>query len=173
MSDKLNDKDLALIMAYVDGELDSSQKPAVEKLIAENTEAKKALGNFKLSSTVYKDYVSNIQSDSRGVAAKYESYLKKDQKKANFLEIIFQKPARNFIAYPIAAVFIFTLGFQMNNFIEKSITQETEQFRGVETQEEIYEKIEVLEAELADLRKQIETYKKEIEDLNRRFQEKN
>ena len=171
MSDKLNDKDLALIMAYVDGELDSSQKPAVEKLIAENTEAKKALGNFKLSSTVYKDYVSNIQSDSKSATVKYETYFKKE--KLGFLEAIFQKPMRNFIAYPIAAVFIFTLGFQMNNFLEKSVTQDTEQFRGIEKQDEISEKIAALESELADLKEQIESYKKEIEGLTKRLQEKN
>ena len=49
MQNKLDDKDLALIMAYVDGELDPSQKTSVEKLIASNPSAKAAFEDLKLS----------------------------------------------------------------------------------------------------------------------------
>ena len=67
MKSKLNYKDLALIMAYVDGELEASQKNSVEKLIASNPSAKAAFEDLKLSSTVYKGYVSDIQDDAKNI----------------------------------------------------------------------------------------------------------
>ena len=67
MNNKLNDKDLALIMAYVDGELAPSQKASVEKLIASNSDAKAAFEDLKLSSTVYEGYVSNIQDNAENI----------------------------------------------------------------------------------------------------------
>ena len=169
MKNKLDDKDLALIMAYVDGELDPSQKVSVEKLIASNPSAKAAFEDLKLSSTVYKGYVSDIQDDTKNI--RYESPSKKE--KTNYFQVIFQRPIRNFIAYPIAAVFIFSLGFQMNNIAFRGTIQDTEQFRGIEKQEEVSEKIQALESELADLKEQIESYKKEIDELTKRLQEKN
>ena len=169
MKNKLDDKDLALIMAYVDGELDPSQKTGVEKLIASNPSAKAAFEDLKLSSTVYKGYVSDIQDDTESI--RYKSPSKKE--KTNYFEIIFQRPVRNFIAYPIAAVFIFTLGFQMNSISLRGLDPDTEQFRGMEQQEEVIEKIEALEEEIAELKEQIEDYQKLIEDLNTRLQEKN
>ena len=169
MKSKLDDKDLALIMAYVDGVLDPSQKASVEKLIASNPSAKAAFEDLKLSSTVYKGYVSDIQDDTESI--RYKSPSKKE--KTNYFEIIFQRPVRNFIAYPIAAVFIFTLGFQMNSISLRGLDPDTEQFRGIEQQEEVIEKIEALEEEIAELKEQIENYQKQIEDLNKRLQEKN
>ena len=169
MKNKLDDKDLALIMAYVDGELDPSQKTGVEKLIASNPSAKAAFEDLKLSSTVYKGYVSDIQDDTKNI--RYESPSKKE--KTNYFQVIFQRPIRNFIAYPIAAVFIFTLGFQMNSISLRGLDPDTEQFRGMEQQEEVIEKIEALEEEIAELKEQIEDYQKLIEDLNTRLQEKN
>ena len=168
MKNKLDDKDLALIMAYVDGELDSSQKASVEKLIASNPSAKAAFEDLKLSSTVYKGYVSDIQDDAKNI--RYESSSKKE--KTNYFQVIFQRPIRNFIAYPVAAVFIFTLGFQMNSISLRGLDGDTEQFRGMEQQEEVKEKIEDLEEEIAELKEQIEDYQKQIEDLNKRLQEK-
>ena len=171
MKSKLDDKDLALIMSYVDGELEPSQKANVEELIANNPDAKASFEDFKLSGSVYKDYVSNIQVDNEAVKKKYESHFEKE--KTNYFKIIFQRPIRNFIAYPIAAVFIFSLGFQMNNIAFRGTIQDTEQFRGIEKQEEVSEKIQALESELADLKEQIESYKKEIDELTKRLQEKN
>ena len=167
MKNKLDDKDLALIMAYVDGELDPSQKTGVEKLIASNPSAKAAFEDLKLSSTVYKGYVSDIQDDTESI--RYKSPSKKE--KTNYFEIIFQRPVRNFIAYPIAAVFIFTLGFQINSISFKGLDPDPDQLRSAQ-QEEVKEKIEDLEKEIADLKEQIEGYQKQVEDLNKRLQEK-
>ena len=113
MSNKLNDKDLELIMSYVDGQLDSSETTKVEKLIAENKEAKLTYEDFKLSSNVYGDYVSSIKDNSDKLIAKNKNLLEKENK--NFFYNILQKPMRNFVAYPIAALFMFTIGFQMNS----------------------------------------------------------
>ena len=88
MKNKLDDKDLALIMAYVDGELDPSQKTSVEKLIASNPSAKAAFEDLKLSSTVYKGYVSDIQDDTKNI--RYESPSKK--RKQIIFKLFFKDP---------------------------------------------------------------------------------
>ena len=80
MSNKLEDKDLALIMSYVDGQLDPSKTAQVEKLISENTEAKAAFEDLKLSSNVYGDYVSSIKENSEKIIAKNRSLLEKENK---------------------------------------------------------------------------------------------
>ena len=61
MSKKLNDQDLALIMSYVDGQLGTSEKAKVEKMISDNIEAKVAFEDLKLSTSFYGDYVSSIK----------------------------------------------------------------------------------------------------------------
>jgi hypothetical protein len=164
MNNKLNDKDLALIMAYVDGELAPSQNTSFEKLIASNPDAKAAFEDLKLSSTVYKGYVSSIQDNAENI--RYEIPLKKE--KTNYFQIIFQKPIRNFVAYPVAAAFIFTLGFQMNSnyFIDliRSPDENTSQYRGIETKDEAEKKVEELE-------KEIEGYKEEIATLSKLLSE--
>ena len=38
-----------------------------------------------------------------------------EKTKTGFFDIIFKNPIRNFVAYPIAAVFMFVVGFQMNS----------------------------------------------------------
>ena len=156
MNNKLNDKDLALIMAYVDGELAPSQKASVEKLIASNSDAKAAFEDLKLSSTVYKGYVSNIQDNAENI--RYEIPSKKE--KTNYFQIIFQRPIRNFVAYPVAAAFIFALGFQMNTISFRGLEEDTSQYRGIEVKDEAEKKVEELE-------KEIEGYKEEIATLNK------
>ena len=78
MKSKLDDKDLTLIMAYVDGELEPSQRTSVEKLIASNPNAKAAFEDLKLSSAVYNGYVSDIQDDAKSI--RYEIPSKKEKK---------------------------------------------------------------------------------------------
>ena len=171
MSNKLKDKDLSLIMSYVDGQLDPSKTVQVEKLISENIEAKMAFEDLKLSSSFYGGYVSNIKENSEKIISKNKNLLEKGKK--SFLSTIFQKPIRNFIAYPIAAVFIFTLGFQMNSVSFRGIDQDNEQFRGIENSEDINERIKYLEKEVFELKAQIDNYIKEIEKLNKRLKENN
>lgn len=171
MSNKLNDKDLELIMSYVDGQLDSSETTKVEKLIAENKEAKLTYEDLKLSSNVYGDYVSSIKVNSDKLIAKNKSLLEKGNK--NFFYNIFQKPMRNFVAYPIAALFMFTIGFQMNSTSFRGLDQSTEQFRGIEKQENLSERIEDLEKQIKELKNEIAKYLKDIENLNKRLKEKN
>ena len=65
MSNKLSDKDLALIMSYTDGQIEPSNIAYVEKLINENDEAKKVFEDLSLTSNVYKDYVSSIDDNSQ------------------------------------------------------------------------------------------------------------
>tara|TARA_B100001964_G_C13768283_1_gene394861 strand:- start:36 stop:551 length:516 start_codon:yes stop_codon:yes gene_type:complete len=171
MSKKLEDKDLALIMSYVDGQLDPSKTAQIEKLISENTDAKAAFEDLKLSSNVYGDYVSSIKENSEKIIAKNKHLLEKEKK--SIFNIIFQNPMRNFVAYPIAAVIIFTIGFQMNSVSFRGIDQDNEQFRGIKKQEDVNERIKDLEEEVAELKEQINNYIKEIEDLNKRLKEKN
>lgn len=171
MSNKLNDKDLELIMSYVDGQLDPSETTKVEKLIAENKEAKLTYEDLKLSSNVYGDYVSSIKVNSDKLIAKNKSLLEKGNK--NFFYNIFQKPMRNFVAYPIAALFMFTIGFQMNSTSFRGLDQSTEQFRGIEKQENLSERIEDLEKQIKELKNEIAKYLKDIENLNKRLKEKN
>jgi predicted S18 family serine protease len=171
MSKKLNDKELALIMSYVDGQLDPSEASHVEKMISENIEAKAAFEDLKLSTSFYGDYVSSIKENSEKIIAKNKDHVEKEKK--SFFSAIFQKPMRNFVAYPIAAVFIFTIGFQMNSVSFRGIDQNNEQFRGIEKQEDVNERIKDLEKEVAELKEQINNYIKEIENLNKRLKEKN
>ena len=171
MSNKLNDKDLELIMSYVDGQLDSSETTKVEKLIAENKEAKLTYEDLKLSSNVYGDYVSSIKDNSDKLIAKNKNLLEKENK--NFFYNILQKPMRNFVAYPIAALFMFTIGFQMNSTSFRGLDQSTEQFRGIEKQENLSERIEDLEKQVKELKNEIAKYLKDIENLNKRLKEKN
>jgi len=171
MSNKLEDKDLALIMSYVDGQLDPSKKDEVEKLISENKEAKAVFEDLKLSSNVYGDYVSNIKENSEKIIAKNKDLLEKE--KRSIFDIIFKKPMRNFVAYPIAAVFIFTIGFQMNSVSFRGIDENSDKFRGIEKSEDVNERINDLEEEIAELKAQIDKYIEEIENLNKRLKEKN
>ena len=171
MSKKLNDKELALIMSYVDGQLDSSEASHVEKMISENIEAKAAFEDLKLSTSFYGDYVSSIKENSEKIIAKNKDAIEKE--KESFFSAIFQKPMRNFVAYPIAAVFIFTIGFEMNSVSFRGIDDGNEQFRGIEKSEDVNERIKDLEEEVDELKEQINSYIKEIEDLNKRLKEKN
>ena len=171
MTNKLNDKDLELIMSYVDGQLDPSETTKVEKLITENNKAKLAFEDLKLSSNVYENYVSSIKENSDKIIAKNKDLLEKGNK--NFFYNIFQKPMRNFIAYPVAALFIFTLGFQMNSTSFRGLDQSTDQFRGIEKQDDVSKRIEDLEKQVKDLKDEIAKYLEDIEKLNKRLKEKN
>ena len=77
MSNKLSDKDLALIMSYTDGQIEPSNIAYVEKLINENDEAKKVFEDLSLTSNVYKDYVSSIDDNSQKILAKNKESLEK------------------------------------------------------------------------------------------------
>ena len=88
MSNKLSDKDLALIMSYADGQLEPSNVAYVEKLINENDEAKKVFEDLSLTSNVYKDYVSSIDDNSQKILAKNKEGLEKT--KTGFFDLIFK-----------------------------------------------------------------------------------
>ena len=156
MSNKLSDKDLALIMSYTDGQIEPSNIAYVEKLINENDEAKKVFEDLSLTSNVYKDYVSSIDDNSQKILAKNKESLEKT--KTSFFDIIFKNPIRNFVAYPIAAVFMFVVGFQMNSTSFLSLNNDTEQFRGLNNNEsdlintKVSKQIDELNLEIKNLR---------------------
>ena len=104
MIKKLTDKELSLIMSYADEQLDSSELEKVKKLISENTEAKLAYEDLKLSKNFYGDYVSSIKDNSSKLILKNKDRL--ENRKINIFEVIFKKPLRNFVAYPIAGIFM-------------------------------------------------------------------
>ena len=119
------------IMQYVDGTLPAEEKEAVEKAIENNPEFKKLLKDYQETADVLFNLGKSIKSQPlpnslkkklKEINSWKEIYAKKDR--PGFFEAIFQKPIRNFIAYPIAAVFIFTLGFQINMFQVRTSTQE-------------------------------------------------
>ncbi len=170
MIKKLTDKELSLIMSYADGQLDSSNISEVEKIINENEEAKRVFDDLKLSSKVYKDYVSNIKVNPEKILSKSEDNLEKNN--SNIFNIIFKNPMRNFVAYPIAALFMFTIGFQMNSSSFRGLDNDTEKFRGMENNAIVDERIEKLENEISNLNKKIEKYLKEIENLKKKLEEK-
>tara|TARA_B100001057_G_C22856445_1_gene952859 strand:+ start:2729 stop:3304 length:576 start_codon:yes stop_codon:yes gene_type:complete len=161
MSNKLSDKDLAFIMSYADGQIEPSNIAYVEKLINENDEAKKVFEDLSLTSNVYKDYVSSIDDNSQKILAKSNESLEKV--KTGFFHLIFKNPIRNFIAYPIAAVFMFTIGFQMNSTSFLGLNNDTEQFRGLKNNEnnsvntKVSQQIDELNLEIKNLRQIINT----------------
>ena len=169
MKNKLTEKDLNLIMSFVDGELNTTDQQKAKNLISSNSEAKKAYDDMKLSSNFFSGYVSDIASDSD----KIKSNQKTNVNRENIFNVIFQNPFRNFVAYPIAAVFIFSLGFQVNNMQLLNFDNDTEQFRGIEQNEEIQNKIEELEEKIENLEDEVDQYKTEIDRLNKLLKEKN
>ena len=119
------------IMQYADGMLPIEEKEEVEKAIQDNPEYKKLLKDyqetgdllFKLGTEIKSQPLPNsLKKKLKEINSWRESYAKKDR--PGFFEAIFEKPIRNFIAYPVAAVFIFTLGFQVNMFQFRTTTQE-------------------------------------------------
>ena len=121
------------IMQYVDGTLPAEEKETVEKAIESNPEFKKLLKDYQETADALFNLGKSIKSQPlpnslkkklKEFNALKESHLKKD--KPGFFKAIFQKPIRNFIAYPITSVFIFTFGFQVNNYSTKiAIERET------------------------------------------------
>lgn len=156
MNNKLSDKDLALIMSYADGQLEQSNIAYVEKLINENDEAKKVFEDLSLTSNVYKDYVSSIDDNSQKILAKNKESIEKT--KTGFFDLIFKNPIRNFVAYPVAAVFMFVIGFQMNSTSFLSLNNDSEQFRGLKNNEsdlvntKVSKQIDELNLEIKKLR---------------------
>ena len=192
------------IMQYVDGTLPAEEKEAVEKAIENNPEFKKLLKDYQETADVLFNLGKSIKSQPLPNSLKKklkeindlkESHLKKD--KPGFFKAIFQKPIRNFIAYPIATVFIFTLGFQMNNYSTKIVIEReanlleefgdkeaektlqksersfmfTKKRRYFETLIDSPEEMIILRKELEELRKQIEALKAEIIDLKIKLRE--
>ncbi len=172
MIKKLTDKELSLIMSYADEQLDSSELEKVKKLISENTEAKLAYEDLKLSKNFYGDYVSSIKDNSSKLILKNKDRL--ENRKINIFEVIFKKPLRNFVAYPIAAIFMFTIGFQMNSTSFRGLDTDKDNFRGVElvNSDKVDKRIKSLEEEISILKSQIQKYLEEIEDLKKRLEKK-
>ena len=86
MIKKLTDKELSLIMSYADEQLDSSELEKVKKLISENTEAKLAYEDLKLSTNFYGDYVSSIKDNSSKLILKNKDRLE-NRKKNTFKKL--------------------------------------------------------------------------------------
>ncbi|MDP7194882.1 MAG: hypothetical protein QF864_01655 [SAR202 cluster bacterium] len=119
------------IMQYADGTLPIEEKEEVEKAIQDNPEYKKLFKDYQETGDLLFKLGAEIKSQPLPDSLKKKlkeinswkgSYAKKNG--MGFFEAIFQKPIRNFIAYPIAAVFIFTLGFQVNMSQVRISTQE-------------------------------------------------
>ena len=106
----LSDKDIELIMSYVDGNFDKSKEKYIKDLILNNKEAKQAFEDLNLSKKVYGDYVSNIKENSQKIISNNAKFL---EERDTFLNFIFKKPIQYFVAYPLAAALIFTLGFNL------------------------------------------------------------
>ena len=172
MVKKLTDEELSLIMSYADDQLNDSELEIVKKLISENIEAKLAYEDFKLSKNFYGDYVSSIKDNSSKIFLRNKDNL--ENRKRSFFEVIFKNPVRNFVTYPIAAIFMFTIGFQMNSTSFRGLDNDTDNFRGVEsiTTEKVDERIKSLEEEISYLKNQIEKYLEEIKDLKKRLEKK-
>jgi anti-sigma-K factor RskA len=127
------------IMQYADGTLPIEEKEEVEKAIQDNPEYKKLLKDyqetgdllFKLGTEIKSQPLPNsLKKKLKEINSWRESYAKKDR--PGFFKAIFQKPIRNFIAYPVAAVFIFTLGFQVNMFQVRISTGELKTAKQIE-----------------------------------------
>ena len=159
----LSDKDIELIMSYVDGDFDKSKEKYIKELILKNKKAKQAFEDLNLSKKVYGDYVSNIKENSQKIILNNAKFL---EKKDTFLNFIFKKPIQNFVAYPLAAAFIFTLGVQFNSLSFRG--EINDNFRGeiVNTKSEESEKIKALEKKIEELEIEIEQLKKQLNKNN-------
>ena len=159
----LSDKDIELIMSYVDGNFDKSKEKYIKDLILNNKDAKQAFEDLNLSKKVYGDYVSNIKENSQKIILNNAKFL---EKKDTFLNFIFKKPIQNFVAYPLAAAFIFTLGVQFNSLSFRG--EINDNFRGeiVNTKSEESEKIKALEKKIEELEIEIEQLKKQLNKNN-------
>lgn len=159
----LSDKDIELIMSYVDGDFDKSKEKYIKELILKNKKAKQAFEDLNLSKKVYGDYVSNIKENSQKIILNNAKFL---EKKDTFLNFIFKKPIQNFVAYPLAAAFIFTLGVQFNSLSFRG--EINDNFRGeiVNTKSEESEKIKALEKKIKELEIELEQLKKQLNKNN-------
>ena len=159
----LSDKDIELIMSYVDGDFDKSKEKYIKELILKNKKAKQAFEDLNLSKKVYGDYVSNIKENSQKIILNNAKFL---EKKDTFLNFIFKKPIQNFVAYPLAAAFIFTLGVQFNSLSFRG--EINDNFRGeiVNTKSEESEKIKALEKKIKELEIELEQLKKRLNKNN-------
>ena len=159
----LSDKDIELIMSYVDGNFDKSKEKYIKDLILNNKEAKQAFEDLNLSKKVYGDYVSNIKENSQKIILNNAKFL---EEKDTFLNFIFKKPIQNFVAYPLAAALIFTLGVQFNSLSFRG--EINDNFRGeiVNTKSEESEKIKALEKKIEELEIEIEQLKKQLNKNN-------
>ena len=159
----LSDKDIELIMSYVDGDFDKSKEKYIKELILKNKKAKQAFEDLNLSKKVYGDYVSNIKENSQKIIANNAKFL---EEKDTFLNFIFKKPIQNFVAYPLAAALIFTLGVQFNSLSFRG--EINDNFRGeiVNTKSEESEKIKALEKKIKELEIELEQLKKQLNKNN-------
>lgn len=159
----LSDKDIELIMSYVDGNFDKSKEKYIKDLISNNKEAKQAFEDLNLSKKVYGDYVSNIKENSQKIISNNAKFL---EERDTFLNFIFKKPIQYFVAYPLAAALIFTLGVQFNSLSFRG--EINDNFRGeiVNTKSEESEKIKALEKKIEELEIEIEQLKKQLNKNN-------
>ena len=61
----LSDKDIELIMSYVDGNFDKSKEKYIKDLILNNKEAKQAFEDLNLSKKVYGDYFKHKENSQK------------------------------------------------------------------------------------------------------------
>ena len=116
-----------------------------------------------MSKKVYGDYVSNIKENSQKIISNNAKFL---EERDTFLNFIFKKPIQYFVAYPLAAALIFTLGVQFNSLSFRG--EINDNFRGeiVNTKSEESEKIKALEKKIEELEIEIEQLKKQLNKNN-------